>query len=71
MSGIRRDAVEMVRVERGRANQDEVIALVEALLSVLARDRVGTRGRVDGAEARPAVWRRWERAPYRAPRSWR
>ncbi|MEE1840007.1 hypothetical protein ABZ776_21370 [Streptomyces sp. NPDC007076] len=71
MSGIQRDAVEMVRVERGGANQDEVVALVGALLSVLARDRAGTCGPVEGAEACPVVWRRRERTPYGAPRGWR
>ncbi|MGN5637711.1 acyl-CoA carboxylase subunit epsilon [Streptomyces sp. AC154] len=71
MSGFRRDVAGVARVERGRANRDELIALNEALLSVLARNRVAAHAREGGAEGRPAVWRRWEQAPYRAPQSWR
>ncbi|ROQ57469.1 hypothetical protein EDD93_7806 [Streptomyces sp. 840.1] len=71
MSGFRLDAAGVARVERGRANQDELSALNEALLSVLARNRVVAPARRSGVEGRPVVWRRWEQAPYRAPQSWR
>ncbi|THA77743.1 acyl-CoA carboxylase subunit epsilon [Streptomyces sp. A0642] len=74
MSGFRLEGAGVAgvaRVERGRANQDELSALNAALLSVLARNRVEGRARRDGAEGRPAGWRRWEQAPYRAPQSWR
>ncbi|MFB6942715.1 acyl-CoA carboxylase subunit epsilon [Streptomyces sp. NPDC060286] len=71
MSRLRRDAAGVVRVERGRASQDELSALTWALLTVLARNRAGGLGCGSDAAGRPAVWRRWERAPYRAPHSWR
>ncbi|MGW2180418.1 acyl-CoA carboxylase subunit epsilon [Streptomyces sp. NPDC001732] len=58
-------------MERGNPNRDEMNALTKALLSVLARNRGRVRAREGGTGDRPAGWRRWERAPYRAPHSWR
>ncbi|MFB7922555.1 acyl-CoA carboxylase subunit epsilon [Streptomyces sp. NPDC002466] len=71
VSGFRRGATEVVRVERGNPNRDELDALTKALLSVLTRNRDRAHARGSGPEGRPAAWGRWERAPYRAPRSWR
>ncbi|MFD8821845.1 acyl-CoA carboxylase subunit epsilon [Streptomyces sp. NPDC059605] len=61
----------MVRVERGNPNRDELDALTKALLSVLTRNRDRVRARGDGSGGRSVAWGRWERAPYRAPHSWR
>ncbi|MDK0524554.1 hypothetical protein OCT49_36990 [Streptomyces sp. ML-6] len=58
-------------MERGAPNQDEVDALTKALLSVLVRNRDRARARGGDPGSRPGAWGRWERAPYRAPHSWR
>ncbi|MEU0743919.1 acyl-CoA carboxylase subunit epsilon [Streptomyces sp. NPDC006134] len=63
---VRTDAV--VRVERGGPDEEE-LAAVCALLSLLAR----RAERQDPGPRPPAArgWRDQEKAPYRAPLSWR
>lgn len=56
-----------LRVERGRADTDELAALTVVLLALRAR------GAARGGRERRADGSRWWRppAPYRAPHSWK
>ncbi|MGY0490694.1 acyl-CoA carboxylase subunit epsilon [Streptomyces sp. WG-D5] len=70
-SPVRTDAV--VRVERGNADDEELAAVV-ALLTLLARGEDGGDGAGDGRGSARAATRRWrpqEEGLYRAPHSWR
>ncbi|MFE7622853.1 MULTISPECIES: acyl-CoA carboxylase subunit epsilon [unclassified Streptomyces] len=60
-------AGDLLRVERGRADAEEVAALTVLLLGLRARGR-----QRDGERLEPE-WPRWPepRAAYRAPGSWR
>ncbi|WP_327358764.1 acyl-CoA carboxylase subunit epsilon [Streptomyces sp. NBC_01304] len=63
-------AGDVVRVERGQVQDEELAAVTAALLSLLARYAAD---REDGQGERPhsSSWGRWDRtAGYRAPRSW-
>ncbi|WP_031505670.1 acyl-CoA carboxylase subunit epsilon [Streptomyces megasporus] len=62
-------ATDVVRVEKGRASEEE-LAAVTALL--MARAAAHTRSAAPLRPRRtPAPWRRPERVPtYRAPHSW-
>ncbi|AJP00326.1 hypothetical protein TU94_00960 [Streptomyces cyaneogriseus subsp. noncyanogenus] len=67
-----------LRIERGRATDEEVAAVAVTLLSLLARCAGGAEGAVDGAAGAgggqdgAVLWERGERAGgYRAPGSWR
>ncbi|MBP2402941.1 acyl-CoA carboxylase subunit epsilon [Streptomyces syringium] len=60
----------LVRVERGRASEEEVAALTAVLLARAAAGS-GGRGRGGGQHASSARWRRLERTQgFRAPHSW-
>ncbi|MFJ3235768.1 acyl-CoA carboxylase subunit epsilon [Streptomyces sp. NPDC086787] len=54
-----------LRIERGRASDEELAALTVVLLALAAQAR-------DGGAGRPVNGSRWWRRPhsYRAPRSW-
>lgn len=61
----------LVRVERGRASEEEVAALTAVLLARAAGAGSGGRGRGGGHHASSARWRRLERTQgFRAPHSW-
>jgi hypothetical protein len=63
-------AGDVLRVERGKAAEEELAAVTVALLCLLARrTQDGDRGRRTAGPV--SSWRRWERmAAYRSPRSW-
>ncbi|WP_055530906.1 acyl-CoA carboxylase subunit epsilon [Streptomyces alboniger] len=56
---------------RGQPNDEELAAVVSALLTLSRSRAVGARG--DGAAVRRALWTRswsWSPGGYRAPGSW-
>ncbi|MFE7466971.1 acyl-CoA carboxylase subunit epsilon [Streptomyces sp. NPDC057499] len=58
----------LLRIVRGTASEEELVALTATLFSLLARRAEGREP--DGG--RPAVrWRPWAAATYQAPQSWR
>lgn len=62
-------AVGVVRVERGRASDEELAAVTALLLARAAAHPGPAAGRVPGRSTAP--WRRLERSSgYRAPHSW-
>ncbi|MCX2967461.1 acyl-CoA carboxylase epsilon subunit [Streptomyces sp. TRM70308] len=64
------EAVNLVRVERGRAS-DEELAAVTALLLARAASGPGAAPEATAPRRTPARWRRLERTPgFRAPHSW-
>lgn len=58
-----------LRIERGRADEDELAALVVALYSVLAERGAAGAGKVPTALSRGRA--EWFAEVYRSPRSWR
>ncbi|MDN3271655.1 acyl-CoA carboxylase subunit epsilon [Streptomyces sp. MA15] len=59
-----------LRIERGRADEDELAAVVLVLCSVLAgRGGTGAGGVPSGAPSRRRP--QWPPVTYRSPRSWR
>ncbi|ONK10971.1 acyl-CoA carboxylase epsilon subunit [Streptomyces sp. MP131-18] len=61
-------APHLVRVEKGRASDEELAAVTALLLARVARQPAPDDA---GPGRSPAAWRRLERArAYRAPHSW-
>ncbi|GGX99622.1 acyl-CoA carboxylase epsilon subunit [Streptomyces fructofermentans] len=62
----------VLRVERGRADEEELAALAAVLLLVRSRSHshAEVRGRVV-AVGRPGIARRWREAGHVPPGSWR
>ncbi|MEE1931558.1 acyl-CoA carboxylase epsilon subunit [Streptomyces sp. TRM 70351] len=67
------DATRLVRVEKGRASDEELAAVTALLLARAAGGHPAQRpaGPARPASRTPARWRRLERTPgFRAPHSW-
>ncbi|WP_326596369.1 acyl-CoA carboxylase subunit epsilon [Streptomyces sp. NBC_01803] len=62
-------APHLVRVEKGRASDEELAAVTALLMARASSRHAAPEG--DDADRNPAAWRRLERArAYRAPHSW-
>ncbi|TDD34574.1 acyl-CoA carboxylase subunit epsilon [Actinomadura sp. KC06] len=57
----------VLRVVRGEPGDEEIAAVVVALLAVAGRGRTAADG-AGATRARPAP--RWSPRPYRSPRAW-
>ncbi|WP_431783278.1 acyl-CoA carboxylase subunit epsilon [Streptomyces chumphonensis] len=65
------EAHSLVRVEKGRASDEELAAVTALLMARAAGHGAAHPGDAHRASPAPARWRRLERTPgFRAPHSW-
>ncbi|WP_340557628.1 acyl-CoA carboxylase subunit epsilon [Streptomyces sp. GSL17-111] len=65
------EAASLVRVEKGRASDEELAAVTAILMARAAGQGAAHPGDAHRTSRTPARWRRLERSPgFRAPHSW-